>query len=163
MNIRRTVSLGLGIVAATCFSTLPAHSQATHNSHCLEVIDLAGQWQFAFDSAQYSRNVTLPGTTDTNGLGEPCADKTETTRLSRRFSYKGQAWYRTTFDIPEEVPAFRHPRGSSRVDAPARTQQADPRLCRWTVCRDFEQHLHAPALRLERACQGAPRARRHGR
>ena len=106
MNIRRTVSLGLGIVAATCFSTLPAHSQATHNSHCLEVIDLAGQWQFAFDSAQYSRNVTLPGTTDTNGLGEPCADKTETTRLSRRFSYKGQAWYRTTFDIPEEVPAW---------------------------------------------------------
>ena len=106
MNNRRTVSLGLGIVAATCFSTLPAHSQATHNSHCLEVIDLAGQWQFAFDSVQYSRNVTLPGTTDTNGLGEPCADKTETTRLSRRFSYKGQAWYRTTFDIPEEVPEW---------------------------------------------------------
>ena len=99
MNGRRIVCIGLSIAALTCCTTLMASPQSSDNSHCAEVIDLSGRWRFAFDSAQYTHAVTLPGTTDTNGLGEPCADRTETTRLSRRFSYKGQAWYNTSFEV----------------------------------------------------------------
>ncbi len=106
MNIKRTVCVGLSIVVVNCFNSLLASPQSSNNSHCSEVIDLAGQWRFAFDSAQYNHNVMLPGTTDTNQLGEPCADKTETTRLSRLYSYKGQAWYNTTFEIPDDTQSW---------------------------------------------------------
>lgn len=103
MNIKRTICVGLSFIAVSCSTNLLAVPQSTNNSHCPEVIDLAGQWRFAFDSAQYNQTVTLPGTTDTNRLGNPCEDKTETTRLSRRFSYKGQAWYNTVFEIPDDT------------------------------------------------------------
>ena len=99
MNAIKTFSVGLSILAMTCCDGLMAHPQSSDSPQLSEVIDLAGRWRLGFDSAQYNYAVTLPGTTDTNGLGEPCADKTETTRLSRRFSYKGQAWYNKSFEV----------------------------------------------------------------
>ena len=82
-----------------------ANAQVNQNSHRPEVIDLAGQWHFALDSlslATSSQLVTLPGTTDTNCLGTAAQDTTETTRLTRRYSYLGEAWYQTKFDLPAE-------------------------------------------------------------
>ncbi|MBR5716256.1 MAG: beta-glycosidase [Bacteroidales bacterium] len=99
MNVRRTVSIGLFFMALTCSNGLLANPQSSDNNYRPEVVDLAGRWRMGFDSAQYTFAVTLPGTTDTNGLGEPCADRSETTRLSRRFSYKGQAWYNRSFEV----------------------------------------------------------------
>lgn len=61
---------------------------------------LDGQWQFALDplgslsiNSPFSDLVSLPGTTDTNRKGVAIKDTTETTHLSRLFSYKGKAWY----------------------------------------------------------------------
>ena len=98
----RTVCFGLSIMALACCDRLLANPQSSDNNQRQQVIDLAGRWRMGFDSAQYNYAVTLPGTTDTNGLGEPCADKTETTRLSRRFSYKGEAWYNKSFEVPAD-------------------------------------------------------------
>jgi len=68
-------------------------------------IDLAGQWHFAFPEEgiqpDYSDVVMLPGTTDTNLKGVPLSHFDETTHLSRRYSYKGKAWYKREVDIPE--------------------------------------------------------------
>jgi hypothetical protein len=89
-------------MALACCDRLSANPQSSDNNQRQQVIDLAGRWRMGFDSAQYNYAVTLPGTTDTNGLGEPCADKTETTRLSRRFSYKGEAWYNKSFEVPAD-------------------------------------------------------------
>ena len=70
-------------------------------------IDLSGKWQFALDrNATFSpamtmtESVTPPGTTDTNRKGDILTDRSETTHLSRPYSYKGRAWYRRTVDIP---------------------------------------------------------------
>ena len=98
----RTVCIGLSIMALACCDRLSANPQSSDNNQRQHVIDLAGRWRMGFDSAQYNYAVNLPGTTDTNGLGEPCADKTETTRLSRRFSYKGEAWYNKSFEVPAD-------------------------------------------------------------
>ena len=103
MNVlQRTLSLGLALAAALSVSPLAASLSSEIDSHRPQVIDLAGQWRLSFDSLQYAHQVTLPGTTDTNLLGAPCTDRTETTRLSRRYSYKGQAWYSTTFQVPAD-------------------------------------------------------------
>lgn len=71
-------------------------------------IDLSGKWQFALDNdntlnvnSEMTDTVTLPGTTDTNKKGIRITDTTETTRLSRKYSYKGKAWYRKEVSIPE--------------------------------------------------------------
>lgn len=89
------------ILSLLAFVSLAAYADTMRQNsrHCPEVIDLAGQWRFAFDSAHYNRTITLPGTTDTNGLGEPCTNFSETTRLSRLHSYTGKAWYATDFTI----------------------------------------------------------------
>lgn len=70
-------------------------------------LDLSGQWQAALDpnrllTATSPRpfTVTLPGTTDTNGLGNAPRDTTETTRLTRRHSFTGRVWYSRRVDIP---------------------------------------------------------------
>ena len=73
-----------------------------------ERIDLGGQWQFALDSTatmsatdSFTDMVVLPGTTDINRRGDALVDTTETTHLSRLYSYKGRAWYSRTVDIPK--------------------------------------------------------------
>ena len=70
-------------------------------------ISLAGQWLFALDpegkmtaASTLDDVVTLPGTTDTNRKGTPLSRFDETTRLSRRYAYKGKAWYSREVDIP---------------------------------------------------------------
>ena len=72
-----------------------------------ERIDLSGTWQFALDRYRLvhpdyllTETVTLPGTTDTNKKGDFTAKGTETTRLTRRWQYKGRAWYKRTVEIP---------------------------------------------------------------
>lgn len=74
-----------------------------------EKIDLSGTWQFLLDrnsdatsSSPMDDSVVLPGTTDTNRKGDALTDKSETTRLSRPYSYKGKAWYRRTVNIPAD-------------------------------------------------------------
>ena len=73
------------------------------------IISLAGQWNFALDpngtmtaTSPLNDVVTLPGTTDTNQRGTPLSRFDETTHLSRRYAYKGKAWYSRTIDIPLE-------------------------------------------------------------
>ena len=70
-------------------------------------IDLSGTWQFALDRQQTIRStdvltetVELPGTTDTNKKGDEVGKRDETTHLSRRYSYKGRAWYQREVEIP---------------------------------------------------------------
>ncbi|MBQ7421182.1 MAG: beta-glycosidase [Prevotella sp.] len=57
--------------------------------------------EVGFENAGFKEIVTLPGTTDTNKKGNPCANRTETTHLTRLYSYKGKAWYARTIDIPK--------------------------------------------------------------
>ena len=67
-------------------------------------ISLAGTWQFALGSNMpqaFDETVTLPGTTDTNQKGMPLNRFDETTHLSRRYSYKGRAWYQREITIPD--------------------------------------------------------------
>ena len=70
-------------------------------------IDLSGTWQFALDCQQTIRptdvlteTIELPGTTDTNKKGDEVGKRDETTHLSRRYSYKGRAWYQREVEIP---------------------------------------------------------------
>lgn len=57
-------------------------------------IDLSGKWRFGDET------IIFPGTTDTNFLGVACDNTTETTHLTRLFSYKGKARYEREVDIP---------------------------------------------------------------
>lgn len=75
----------------------------------VEQIDLSGQWQFAFDrdgtrqaSDPMDDCIMLPGTTDTNRKGDALTDRSQTTYLSRLYSYKGKAWYRRQVTIPDD-------------------------------------------------------------
>lgn len=76
-------------------------------------IDLGGRWSFALDAdgagqakgytdRELPDSVTLPGTTDTNGKGYRNDNRSETTHLSRRYTYTGPAWYSRQVDIPAE-------------------------------------------------------------
>ena len=65
-------------------------------------INLTGNWQFSFEKNGELSTVALPGTTDTNQKGTPCTNKTETTHLTRLYSYKGKAWYSREVVIPKE-------------------------------------------------------------
>lgn len=78
-----------------------------------QVVDLRGDWNFNLDpedkglSGEYWNidlpdHVLLPGTTDTNRKGTINTNKTETTYLSRYYSYEGAAWYSKTIDVPSE-------------------------------------------------------------
>lgn len=97
-------TLSLVLALALC---LPAAAQDLKR----ETIDLAGRWSFALDSkasgedegyasAELPDSVTLPGTTDTNGKGHPNDNTSETTHLSRYYSYTGPAWYSREVEIP---------------------------------------------------------------
>ena len=43
----------------------------------------------------------LPGTMDTNRKGDLNDNHTETTQLSRKYTYAGPAYYSKTIDIPK--------------------------------------------------------------
>ena len=76
-------------------------------------IDLSGEWQFALDSLNQGvlqdypnhfldDKVLLPGTTDTNRKGKPNTNRSETTQLSRYYTYVGPAWYSKEVTIPKD-------------------------------------------------------------
>ena len=65
-------------------------------------INLTGNWQFSSEKEGQTSTVTLPGTTDTNQKGIPCTNKSETTHLTRRYSFKGKGWYSRDIVIPKE-------------------------------------------------------------
>ncbi len=77
-----------------------------------DVVSLDGKWDFALDSVGsgdqiYSTStsfddwVVLPGTTDTNRKGSRNVNSTETTYLTRKYSYRGKAWYSKVVEIPK--------------------------------------------------------------
>ena len=70
-------------------------------------MDLCGLWRAALDpnrqlspTSRLPITVSLPGTTDTNGIGYAPSDTTETTRLTRRHHFAGRVWYSREVDIP---------------------------------------------------------------
>lgn len=74
---------------------------------CRPVTDLSGKWEFALDpegkltaDGQYEDSINLPGTTDLAGKGQEPEDTVETSRLTRRHSYIGKAWYRRKITVP---------------------------------------------------------------
>lgn len=88
----------------TLLMAVPALAQSANDR-----ISLAGTWQFATDERQlvhpdylFTETVQLPGTTDTNRKGHAAAVFTETTHLTRHFSYKGRAWYKREVVIPAD-------------------------------------------------------------
>ncbi len=65
-------------------------------------ISLAGEWNVTLGNDKAVKHATLPGTIDTNRLGESPTDLTETTHLTRNSAYKGAVRYSRTIDIPKE-------------------------------------------------------------
>lgn len=63
-----------------------------------EHINLAGYWRFGEAGAD---SVLLPGTTDTNHRGTPPSTLTETTHLTRAFSWREPATYSRDIVIPK--------------------------------------------------------------
>ena len=93
-------------------------NMASANSHIR--IDLSGVWQVALDSLDvgeterwfdvkdFSTTLHLPGTTDDAGLGtasrlQPMLAVPQLSRLTRKHSYIGAAWYVKEFEIPREM------------------------------------------------------------
>ena len=72
-------------------------------------INLSGKWMFALDRQhtvqpddKLTETVELPGTTDTNMKGDLVNKYDETTHLTRRYSYRGRAWYQHEIEIPAD-------------------------------------------------------------
>ncbi len=87
---------------------------------CPEQIPLGGKWSVALEGSDEVRELTLPGTIDTNGLGEAPSDTGETTRLTRISSYTGRAIYSREIRIPrswrgKEITLFLERSKPSRV------------------------------------------------
>lgn len=83
-----------------------------------ENIDISGNWSMSLDKAnageargfenmEFSDFISLPGTTDMAGYGDPDTLKLTLTKpqllhLTRKHSYIGQAWYSREIQIPAE-------------------------------------------------------------
>lgn len=149
-----------------------------------ETIDLGGEWNFALDpdgtgetdgypAATLPETVVLPGTTDTNGKGTPNDDKSETTHLSRYYTYSGAAWYSREVEIPAswQVRSItftmertrptrvwidgRYVGSDSRISTPQRydlTQYLDAGRHRITVCVDNGQSIPTQVRNSSHAC-----------
>ncbi len=93
-------------ILAACLGLISLGMQA-------QSISLAGEWNVVlwesgstFAKAKHAsqneaKHATLPGTIDTNRLGVPPTDLTETTHLTRVSAYKGAARYSRTIEIPK--------------------------------------------------------------
>lgn len=71
-------------------------------------IDLSGSWQVSLDSLQTFDPITLPGTTDAAGLGEPntlepAITSPQVNRLTRKHSFLGAAFYKRNFEVPSSM------------------------------------------------------------
>ena len=72
-------------------------------------IDLSGKWMFTLDRQhtvqpddRLTETMELPGTTDTKMKGDLVNKYDETTHLTRRYSYRGRAWYQHEIEIPAD-------------------------------------------------------------
>ena len=76
-----------------------------------QTIDLSGQWQLSLDSvkpAAYHDVISLPSTLDMAGKGTPNTltpklEKPQLSRLTRKYSHIGPAWYQREVVIPAEM------------------------------------------------------------
>lgn len=89
-----------------CTSLLmPIHLLA-QNQEVRDTIDLSGQWNYWLHGVPASVKsegvLSLPGTLDTNGVGIPVGKTTETSGLSRRVTFTGDATYSRQVEIPED-------------------------------------------------------------
>ena len=71
-----------------------------------QVIDLSGEWKVNIGNG--ARTVALPGTLDDAGIGEPnklvpMLTKPQLSRLTRRYSFVGEAVYQREVDITKEM------------------------------------------------------------
>ena len=99
--MRKRSALSVLLLLALCSLNAMADGQ--------DKIDLSGTWQFALDRRcslqpgdKLTETVLLPGTTDTNRKGDAAAKHDETTHLTRRYAYRGRAWYQREVEIPAE-------------------------------------------------------------
>ncbi len=92
-NLSFPMRRGVFLAIMVCLSVLTACREETH-------IYLAGSWQLTLEGESAPCEVLLPGTTDINQKGIALTDKSETTRLSRPYSYRGKAWYEREIEIP---------------------------------------------------------------
>ena len=90
-----------------CISLMVITAAAQENTY-RQHLDLAGKWAFAFNPTTnhiagqaLTDSVILPGTTDTNGIGNAPQNTTETTHLTRLHSFVGEALYVRDVDIPK--------------------------------------------------------------
>ena len=83
----------------------------TITAQAQQTIDLSGQWQLSLDSVQparYNDVITLPSTLDMAGKGTPNTlspklEKPQLSRLTRKFSHIGPAWYQREVTVPESM------------------------------------------------------------
>ena len=71
-------------------------------------LDLSGTWQVSLDSLSTFQPITLPGTTDDAGLGtpntlKPAITPPQITRLTRKHSFLGAAFYKREIVIPRAL------------------------------------------------------------
>ena len=89
------------IISASLWPTVTMQAYADKNADTVKAINLAGQWNVTLGDSDKTKTATLPGTIDTNGLGNAPTDTTETARLTRVSAFKGKASYSRTVNIPK--------------------------------------------------------------
>lgn len=65
-------------------------------------VSLAGDWNVLLGNNTEIKHAKLPGTIDTNKLGQTPSSKNETTHLTRLSEFKGKAVYRQYINVPAE-------------------------------------------------------------
>lgn len=70
-----------------------------------DIIDLSGEWSYILTNAPVEISaegyVSFPGTLDTNSVGIPVPPSDNTSQLSRRYTYTGNASYSREIEIPQ--------------------------------------------------------------
>lgn len=106
--IQLTSAMTKKILTTVLLSVMMLTSTA-QNSQTRQRIYLNGRWAYALHPTSadiagktLTDSLTLPGTTDTNGVGLPPATTTETTHLTRLHSFVGEAVYVKDIEIPKE-------------------------------------------------------------
>lgn len=84
------------LIALAAIAGSLSHVAAQRNT-----MDLSGKWGFGLTQSVTNDSVFLPGTMDTNRKGDLNDNHTETTQLSRKYTYAGPAYYSKTIDIPK--------------------------------------------------------------
>ena len=87
------------LAACVGFVCLSASAQTAKT---VRNLSLAGRWSVTLGTDTNERTAVLPGTIDTNRLGQMPRDTTETTHLTRLSSYRGRATYQRLVDIPRQ-------------------------------------------------------------